>query len=142
MRRLESKGLDADEIFEEEVEALTMEGKDDDEREEKKKNMNPMFKAIDSEGDTLIFSAKELIEFIKARGKRGMTIQRYKGLGEMNPSQLWETTMDPEKRTMLQVGMEDAAKADEIFNILMGDEVEPRRQFIETHALEVKNLDI
>jgi DNA gyrase subunit B len=142
MRKLESKGLDADELFEEEAEALTVEGKDDDEKEEKKKNLSPMFKAVDSEGETLIFSAKELIEFIKARGKRGIGIQRYKGLGEMNPSQLWETTMDPERRTMLQVGMEDEAKADEVFNVLMGDEVEPRRQFIETHALEVKNLDI
>lgn len=142
MRKLEDKGLDAEELFEEELEALTVEGKDDEEKEEKKKNLSPMFKAIDSEGETLIFSAKELIEFIKARGKRGLGIQRYKGLGEMNPIQLWETTMDPEKRTMLQVGMEDAAKADEVFNILMGDEVEPRRQFIETHALEVKNLDI
>ena len=142
MRKLESKGLDADELFEEEVEALNAESKDDDDSEEKKKKLSPMFKAIDSEGDTLIFSAKELIEFIKARGKRGIGIQRYKGLGEMNPQQLWETTMDPDKRTMLQVGMEDAAKADEVFNVLMGDEVEPRRQFIETHALEVKNLDI
>ena len=142
MRKLESKGLDAEELFEEELEALTVEGKDDEEKEEKKKKLSPMFKAIDSEGETIIFSVKELIEFIKQRGKRGLGIQRYKGLGEMNPIQLWETTMDPERRTMLQVGMEDAAKADEVFNVLMGDEVEPRRQFIEKHALEVKNLDV
>ncbi|MEI7542002.1 MAG: DNA topoisomerase (ATP-hydrolyzing) subunit B [bacterium] len=142
MKNLESKGLDADELFEEELEALTVEGKDDEEKEEKKKKLSPMFKAIDSEGETIIFSVKELIEFIKQRGKRGLGIQRYKGLGEMNPIQLWETTMDPERRTMLQVGMEDAAKADEVFNVLMGDEVEPRRQFIEKHALEVKNLDV
>lgn len=142
MKNLENKGLDAAELFEEELEALTVEGKDDEEKEEKKKKLSPMFKAIDSEGETIIFSVKELIEFIKQRGKRGLGIQRYKGLGEMNPIQLWETTMDPERRTMLQVGMEDAAKADEVFNVLMGDEVEPRRQFIEKHALEVKNLDI
>ncbi len=87
-------------------------------------------------------SAKELVDHIINMGKKGLTIQRYKGLGEMNPEQLWETTMNPEKRTLLQVTVDDAVQADEIFTTLMGDQVEPRRDFIYQNALYVSNLDV
>ncbi len=102
----------------------------------------PPFSVSTNGTQITIEDRKDLLEHIMTLGKKAFTVQRFKGLGEMNPSQLWETTMDAERRTMLQVKIEDRAEAEDIFTVLMGDAVVPRRAFIEENALDVKNLDI
>ncbi len=103
---------------------------------------HPIVILADGKEEQEVNSRQDLLDTILNRAKRGQYIQRYKGLGEMNPDQLWETTMNAEKRVLLQVTIEDAVRADEIFTVLMGDQVEPRREFIEMNALNVVNLDV
>ena len=102
----------------------------------------PPFVIIEGSTETEVETRDDMLNHILSAAKKDLHIQRYKGLGEMNPEQLWETTMDPEKRTLLQVKIDDAVETDQVFTVLMGDQVEPRRRFIEDNALDVKNLDI
>jgi DNA gyrase subunit B len=106
----------------------------------------PLFELIEGQGEKQtvkpLFSIPEILSGVLEVGRRGLQIQRFKGLGEMNPKELFETTMDPAKRKLLRIDLTDAVEAEEMFTKLMGDEVEPRRQFIEDNALNVRNLDI
>ena len=97
---------------------------------------------IDDKTDVTINSFEEINKIVEERGKKGVNIQRFKGLGEMMPQQLWETTMNPETRTLLKVDIDDAVVCDQLFDTLMGERVEPRREFIESNAMYVKHLDI
>ncbi|MDD3374187.1 MAG: DNA topoisomerase (ATP-hydrolyzing) subunit B [Candidatus Omnitrophica bacterium] len=108
----------------------------------KVEELKPNFVVESGKEKEYFISLQEVLEFVRTQANKGIYVQRYKGLGEMNPQQLWETTMDPERRTMLQVVLEDAVEADATFSTLMGDAVQPRREFIEANAHEVKNLDV
>lgn len=111
-------------------------------KKEKGSGLIPLFSVVVESDEHEFYSLKEVLDFVREQANKGIHLQRYKGLGEMNPQQLWETTMDPARRTILRVSLEDAVEVDKIFSVLMGDEVEPRRKFIETNAHEVKDLDI
>jgi len=102
----------------------------------------PLYKITKGRGEYYVYNDRQLKKLLEEIGDSGISLQRYKGLGEMNPEQLWDTTMDPENRTLKQVQISDAIIADEVFTTLMGDKVQPRREFIQNHAKEVKNLDI
>jgi len=134
IERIEKMGVDIEDY----------EGEEEEKTEKKKQKSKgkPIYLIKEEKEQKGFFSLKEILEHVKEVGKEGMNIQRYKGLGEMNPAQLWDTTMDPEHRTLLKVTLEDGVEADAMFTVLMGEAVEPRREFIEKHAHEVKVLDI
>ncbi|OGX05754.1 MAG: DNA gyrase subunit B [Omnitrophica WOR_2 bacterium GWA2_47_8] len=147
-KKLEKNGLSLfdtvklDEVASEDQPAKK--GKKDKKAKKEKKGSGLKAKfLLESEKDRHeFFSLKEVLDYVRTQAHKGMHVQRYKGLGEMNPQQLWETTMDPARRTILKITLEDAVEVDKTFSMLMGDEVAPRREFIETHAHDVKNLDV
>jgi len=138
--KLEKLGVDASNYSKKKVEEKVKDTKSKKKKSSQKKDA--IYKLEHGSEKIEISYLRQLLNIVKDEGRRGMTIQRYKGLGEMNPEQLWETTMDPEKRTMLKVSLEDAVATDAMFTVLMGDQVQPRREFIQKHAHEVRNLDV
>ena len=143
--KLKKFGLDLDEfrrIEEEEAPEVRGQKKSKTKMIAGKKEYKPLFKLTEEKISQEAISLEDLLKIVRVLARKGMQIQRYKGLGEMNPTQLWETTMDPERRTLQQVTLEDAVEAETMFTTLMGDEVEARRLFIEEHAPEVRFLDV
>jgi len=135
--KIEKLGLDISTYSQAEPDPKDLAKKDQAEKKAK-----ALFRITNEKEQKEFLCLAEVLAYIKEAATKGMHIQRYKGLGEMNPPQLWETTMDPERRTLLQVTLEDTVEADKMFTVLMGDAVEPRREFIENYAHQVKNLDI
>ncbi|MFH0739051.1 MAG: DNA topoisomerase (ATP-hydrolyzing) subunit B [Candidatus Omnitrophota bacterium] len=134
--KIEKMGLDINTYAASEAPVKEAAGKD------LSKKTKPAYRILNDKEQKDLYALKEVLDYIKEMATKGMHIQRYKGLGEMNPQQLWDTTMDPAKRTILQVILEDAVETDKMFTVLMGDQVEPRREFIEAYAHQVKNLDV
>ncbi|HXL73400.1 MAG TPA: toprim domain-containing protein, partial [bacterium] len=132
IKRMDTRSVEVAELFP--AEKVEHDGKE--------REVKPLYVIQHGSSEYFLESMYEFVEKVKDFGKEGLAIQRYKGLGEMNPEQLWETTMDPTKRTLVQVKLEDMVAADKTFDILMGDQVEPRRNFIQTYAKQVRNLDI
>jgi DNA gyrase subunit B len=130
--------LSIDEYFQAEIKSYIH----PDKESKNKEVLKPLFMIENGEEAHEFFSLKQVVEFVRGVAQKGMHIQRYKGLGEMNPQQLWDTTMDPARRTILKVTLEDAVEVDKTFSMLMGDEVAPRRNFIEANAHDVRDLDV
>ncbi len=145
-RKLKGFGLSVAEFYKQEIASPETEikGKKGSKKKKKEKEevLKPLFLIEGEEESHDFFSLKEILDFVRTQAQKGLHIQRYKGLGEMNPQQLWETTMDPSRRTILKVSIEDAVEVEKTFTMLMGDEVAPRREFIETNAHDVRNLDV
>ena len=143
--KAEDKSEEENEGEEESLSAREDDNENESEEAEKaeKKTGKPALKGRAKEPEIVEKNtARELFDYVLNEGRKEYTVQRYKGLGEMTAEQLWETTMDPERRTLLQVRLEDIAECETIFTTLMGEDVEARRKFIEDNALDVKNLDI